>query len=424
VVDRAVLGVNGDTTPLVSIDLGASLREGDALLARVNLRHPLLAIEADDESLGAASEEQLALMDAAQRSQLSLTARHTPIAVVEAWEQIAVPPHLLRVAEPQAEGSMATTDGADERGDVSAFDNPQMSPVFALSRARLSSLPPTANPLHVIPFGDDSPEKSVTATAVRTFLEMIVLGTTSQLESFLRDAIYIGPLREVPSRGALYQHAGRVTSWADGLAAWDLLLADRANLVEDTNRWLRRLGAGCQIVVQQLFDRGAEAEDLTDGNVDKTVRRLLLDTGGDSFVLPSEVGAGVSQILPVVVAAVHGRSGLTLVEQPEIHVHPAVQVGLGDLFIDAVAREGSRRMLLIETHSEHLILRLLRRIRETTDNELVEGAPSFSEDELSVVHVENSLEGVRIRRLHVDEHGEFTDRWPKGFFAERMAELL
>ncbi|HEX7840795.1 MAG TPA: AAA family ATPase [Kofleriaceae bacterium] len=196
------------------------------------------------------------------------------------------------------------------------------------------------------------------------------------------------------------------------------------SLVERTNLWLRRLGAGCQVVVQQLFDRGADAEELSDGHVDKTVRRLLLDTGAGSLVLPSEVGAGVSQVMPVVVAALEGRGGLSLVEQPEIHVHPAMQVGLGDLFIDAANREGGRRTLLVETHSEHLILRILRRIRQTTENELPENVPAFSEDKLSVLHVESLPEGVRIRRLRVDERGEFKDRWPKGFFAERMEELL
>jgi hypothetical protein len=69
-------------------------------------------------------------------------------------------------------------------------------------------------------------------------------------------------------------------------------------------------------------------------------------------------------------------------------------------------------------------LRLLRRIRETTENELGGGAPSFVEDKLSVLYVESLPEGVRVHRLRVDERGEFKDRWPKGFFAERMEELL
>ena len=178
--------------------------------------------------------------------------------------------------------------------------------------------------------------------------------------------------------------------------------------------------------MQQLFDGSADAETLSAGHVDKTVRRLLLDTGAGSLVLPSEVGAGVSlQVIPVVVAALEARRWSdTGRANRRIHIHPAVQVGLGDLFIDAATRDGSRRTVVAETHSEHLVLRVLRRIRETTEGALAEVAPAFSADKLSVVHVESLPEGVRIRTLKVDELGEFKDRWPRGFFAERMEELL
>jgi AAA domain, putative AbiEii toxin, Type IV TA system len=298
-------------------------------------------------------------------------------------------------------------------------------PLIAVSCARVSAVPPLNEPLRiVVPDEADIPENQQAIRDVQTFLEMTVLGTTSQLSAFLGSSIYIGPLRTVPPRGFLYQRAGRLTSWADGLSAWDLLLADQLDLVERTNLWLSRLGAGCQLVVQQLFDRSADAEEISLGHVDKMVRRLLLDTGGGSLVLPSKVGAGISQVIPIIVSALDGRAGLTLVEQPEIHVHPAVQVELGDLLIEAVTREVSRRPMLVETHSEHLILRLLRRIHETTEKKLAEGAPAFAEDQLSVLYVESPPDGVHIRRLRVDKQGEFVDRWPKGFFAERMEELL
>jgi predicted ATPase len=133
------------------------------------------------------------------------------------------------------------------------------------------------------------------------------------------------------------------------------------------------------------------------------------------------VGAGVSQLVPIVVAALlPHHQGIVMVEQPEIHVHPALQVELGDLMIEAAAS----RQLLIETHSEHLILRLLRRIRETHDGDLPEGAPSFHPDNLSVLYVERKPEGSLVRRLHVDPGGEFVERWPKGFFEERTEELF
>lgn len=406
VVERANIGVVGESDPLVWLELGASLRESEPILARVNLAHRILPIDGD---------------------------------LASAWDEVAV----------ETESTFGDAPDLD-------FDGPR--PVFAVSRTRLSALPPVDEPLRVI-VGDEvadlrsqaaallqkippsvSEEEKIerrvasireeleglerTERQVRLFLEMVVLGTTAQLLTALREAPYIGPLRSIPPRGFLYERAGRVTNWADGLAAWDLLLTDRGDLVERTNEWLKRLGAGCQIIVQQLYDERADAEELADDHVDKTVRRLLLDTGTRSLVLPSEVGAGVSQVIPVLVAALAGEGEVCLVEQPEIHVHPAVQVGLGDLFIDAAVRDGGRRTLIVETHSEHLILRLLRRIRETTEDDLPDDAPAFSPDRVSVVYVESGAEGVSLRQLRVDEQGEFKDRWPKGFFAERMEELL
>jgi predicted ATPase len=188
--------------------------------------------------------------------------------------------------------------------------------------------------------------------------------------------------------------------------------------------WLRKLGAGCQVVVQQLFDGSADAEELSDGNVDKTIRRLLLDTGAGSFVLPSEVGAGISQLIPVIVAAIEGRGGLTLIEQPEIHVHPAVQVGLGDLLIDAARREGQRRIMIVETHSEHLLLRVMRRIRETHEGTIPDGLRPVGPADVSVVLVEKDSAQSITRKMPLNERGELVKAWPGGFFEEGLREVL
>ena len=339
IVAHATVGVNGDIEPLVWIEVGPTLREGEPLHARVNMGHRLLA-------------------EASGEQQRTLVPHWAHPEITEAWQQIAMPEEVLdRARQAEGDGFGGGSAAGAGLGDGSGFGDGRALPMFALARGRLSALPSVSEPLRVIPFGDDSPESATAAEQVRTFLEMVVLGTTAQLASFLRDAQYIGPLRTIPPRGFLYARAGRVTSWADGLAAWDLLLADRLTLVERTNTWLRRLGAHCQVVVQELFDATAAAEELSVGHVDKTVRRLLLDTGAGAFVLPFEVGAGISQLVPVVVAAIEGRGGLTLVEQPEIHVHPALQVGLGDLFIDTANRYGGKRALVIETHSEHLMSR-------------------------------------------------------------------
>lgn len=262
-------------------------------------------------------------------------------------------------------------------------------------------------------------EESVEA---RHLVEMLSVGVLRQLVRVLSRTLYLGPLRSVPPRSFLSERSRRQSGWADGMAAWDALLGDPSGvLVPSTNKWLARLGARCEVRVQDLFDPSADAERASDVTAAATVRRLVLNLDG-AAVLPAEVGTGISQIIPVVVAALMGeRKPIALIEQPELHVHPALQVALGDLFIENC---GPRRQFIIETHSEHLILRLLRRIRETTDRDLPEGAPPFDRDALSVMYVESAPDGARFTRLRVDERGEFVDKWPKGFFEERAEELF
>ena len=413
VVERAVIGVAGVSEALVCLDTGPRLAEADPVYVWVNLGHPLIAEQSSE--------------------------------VVDAWGEIALPDE----AYPKVDVSSGTPEPPPVRGSVTGLADGRWAPMFAVPRTRRSVLPQIDEPLVLVLPGAGGQAANALSVAVldasgdadrlgssetvhareravvhvQAFLEMVVLGTTAQLASSLRESLYIGPLRGVPTEGSLFARAGRRTSWADGLAAWEALLSDW-QLLDPTNAWLKRLDTGCEVFWQQLFDPNSEERDAEQEHVDAAVRRLLLGNGGPAFVLPSEVGAGISQVMPVIVAAVQKRAGITLIEQPEIHVHPALQVGLGDLFIETANRDGARRVLLVETHSEHLLLRLLRRIRQTTEGELTGDAPPFSGEKLSIVYVENGPEGVRTRRLRVDERGEFKDRWPKGFFAERMEELL
>ncbi len=98
-----------------------------------------------------------------------------------------------------------------------------------------------------------------------------------------------------------------------------------------------------------------------------------------------------------------------------------MQVELGDLFAQPV---DDGRVFLLENHSEHLMLRLLRRIEETHSGELPEGKPALRPDQVSVVFLEQVDGEVRATRLRIDETGEFIDRWPHGFFDERADELF
>ena len=187
---------------------------------------------------------------------------------------------------------------------------------------------------------------------------------------------------------------------------------------------------------QQVIDLVSTIDNLEKGRPASAVKRLvraiaaaplrttlqLVTAGSELPVRTPDIGVGISQILPVVVAALDPhRPGITAIEQPELHLHPAMQVELGDLFAQPV---DDGRVFLLENHSEHLMLRLLRRIEETHSGELPEGKPALRPDQVSVVFLEQVDGEVRATRLRIDETGEFIDRWPHGFFDERADELF
>ena len=136
-----------------------------------------------------------------------------------------------------------------------------------------------------------------------------------------------------------------------------------------------------------------------------------------------DIGLGTSQMIPVLVCALSNRNKLIAIEQPEIHLHPALQAELGDLFIESALGENGNQFIL-ETHSEHLILRLLRRVRATTNGELEDGQRALHPSDISVLFVEPTEEGSRVLELPVTHDGDFSVPWPGGFFAERTKELF
>ena len=159
----------------------------------------------------------------------------------------------------------------------------------------------------------------------------------------------------------------------------------------------------------------AQAEELQD--------LVLIDKNKKTTVSHRDVGIGVSQVLPVLVSAYASENELLAIEQPEIHLHPALQAELGDVFLESALGE-SGNTFLIETHSEHLLLRILRRIRETTDGELPQGVPEVHPEHVAVLYVEPGREDTEVLHIPVTADGEFERPWPNGFFAERAEELF
>ena len=119
----------------------------------------------------------------------------------------------------------------------------------------------------------------------------------------------------------------------------------------------------------------------------------------------TNVGVGVSQVLPSVVMGLLSPPGSTLLmEQPELHLHPKVQAILGD-FLIGLARNG--RQCIVETHSEYLVNRLRRRIAE---------APGDSVQKLIQIYFVERIGGRSVfRAVEPNDYGAIPD-WPKGFF--------
>ena len=162
---------------------------------------------------------------------------------------------------------------------------------------------------------------------------------------------------------------------------------------------------------------------LTDPSVEHLDELVLRDLRTNTVVSHRDVGIGVSQVLPVLVHALADHNQIIAIEQPEIHLHPGLQAALADSFIESALGE-RKNTFILETHSEHLILRILRRVRETTEGKVPSwpGIPIKPED-VSVLFVEPTAKGSVIRHLPVTPDGDFGVPWPGGFFAERFQEL-
>ena len=173
----------------------------------------------------------------------------------------------------------------------------------------------------------------------------------------------------------------------------------KVKLVEAVDSWAKHLGLVEGVLIE---DRAAEG-----------IRIKVKPHGMDSSVPLTSVGVGVSQLLPVLVLCLLAEPGsVILLEQPELHLHPALQQRLADFFI-AMVRSG--RQLIVETHSEYMVSRLRRRIVEDPDDELLGMA--------KVIFAERDWEtGLSsYREVELSPLGAI-EEWPAGFFDQAAEE--
>ncbi|WP_341678706.1 AAA family ATPase [Niveibacterium sp. SC-1] len=281
-----------------------------------------------------------------------------------------------------------------------------------------SALPKLDKMLEIPVSGIQGAENIYIAREFTAFLSWLTVGPAMLLRDQLQAARYLGPLRRVPPRGFDVSLTKSEAAWSDGMAAWECLMTSSQAMLDRCSDWMQnvsRLNTGYGLQRTQVQERDVA----TGAPLGRIKPRIALTDRSGLALQPQDVGVGISQVLPVVVAAQDEHASLISVEQPELHVHPAVQVGLGDLFIDgAVERDLS---FLLETHSEHLILRLLRRIREAAE---AGNTDQINPDLLGVYYLANENGRITATQLPANKEGDFDTPWPKGFFEERGEELF
>lgn len=231
-------------------------------------------------------------------------------------------------------------------------------------------------------------------------------------ENELDHIYYLGPLRQPPERDYLWARSRPTDVGTKGEKTIDAILsATEAKLTRNLKPkahhmpfqemiayWLRAMG---------MIDSFRVAE-IADGS--NLWRAYVKTRPGASEVLLTDVGFGVSQVLPVITLLQYVPEGSTVIlEQPEIHLHPLAQAALADVIIQAALHR--KVQVILESHSEHLLLRLQRRIAE-------EGVAA---DDVKLYFCDAPRGISSLTPLEVDLYGNIGN-WPEKFMGDAFGE--
>lgn len=238
---------------------------------------------------------------------------------------------------------------------------------------------------------------------INSFLSEIISEVNYVLLKSFKEIAYIGPLREHPR--SYYEFSGEIpnnvgTKGENTFTFMSLRSKSRRLILlleNSINKWLKALG----------FNASISIITIEKGYLYKVVVNNLWSEIQNNI---THYGFGLSQFLPILVQTLAPEGGpLILIEQPELHLNPKIQSEIADLFIQA----SKKKQFVIETHSEHLITRLQRRVAEGI----------IGKDKISIYYFEKGSSGIEVRNIRMNHYGEIP-QWPKHFFDEEYRERL
>ena len=236
---------------------------------------------------------------------------------------------------------------------------------------------------------------------------------TSVFEELFSHVYYLGPTRVKPQRSYHWEgtHPKEIDLWGD--KAIDALLSagirklksstkEDGVLIEDRiSDWLQKMELAYSF---QLIPTGS----LDDKNYEVRIQK----SRSSAEVTLADLGHGVADLFPLLVHCYYVPVGSTLIlEQPGIHLHPKAQADLADLLIEVITERNLQ--ILIESHSEHFLTRLQRRIAEK----------KIVADQTSLYFCRNDKGFSEIDRLEIDDFGNIKN-WPENFFGEVMSDMF
>ena len=238
-----------------------------------------------------------------------------------------------------------------------------------------------------------------------------------QHEKMFRSICYLGPLRTKTER--LYSWGG-INPESVGFAGENTVAAILAAQSRKISLGYRRLAKSFAVIIALKLKEMGLIEEFKVHQISEQRQEYEVKVrtkGSKDWVDLPDVGFGISQVLPVLVQCFYAPPGsIILMEQPEIHLHPRAQSALADVMIDVInSRENGKDrniQLIIETHSEHFLRRLQRRIAEN----------KVDREKVSAYFANITKTPATLSLLQIDIFGNIQN-WPENFFGDEMGDV-